>query len=209
MPQGARTVPANLPHGLAEGHCMPGMAVTLAHCGDRRRALADYFLHGHSGFAWAARRSVLDAHGLYDYHILGGGDIVIAHALFGDHDFLRGRNLYCRHLTKAELAAIAAWGRNLDAHVGGSVFYVPGRVLHLWHGNVAHRNYLERLQILKQNAYDPARDVILDHGGCWRWNSAKPELHHDVQSYFAMRNAEVVTDLPQSDDSTAGHAHAL
>lgn len=39
--------------------------------------------HGHPGIAWAARRSLLDKHGLYDAAILGGGDELFAHALAG------------------------------------------------------------------------------------------------------------------------------
>ena len=40
--------------------------------------------HGHTGFGWAARRSVLDQAGLYDACITGGGDHVMAHAFCGD-----------------------------------------------------------------------------------------------------------------------------
>jgi hypothetical protein len=187
---GCRTAPESLPRGLGEGHSMPGMAFTLAGHPDRRRALADYFEHGHSGFAWAARREVLDSHGLYDRRILGGGDIVIAHSLYGDTDFWRGLNFYCRQMTGKELACVADWGRRIYEDVGGSVFYVDGRVLHLWHGSVARRDYLDRQKILKENDYDPNIDVALDAGECWRWNSTKPDLHCRARAYFAARGGE-------------------
>ncbi|MDX1412704.1 MAG: hypothetical protein R3293_00850 [Candidatus Promineifilaceae bacterium] len=191
LPRGAHTITTELPRGLDEGHYMPGMAFTLAQSDNRRRLLVDYQLHGHTGFAWAARRSLLQRHQLYDRHILGGGDMVIAHSLFGDNDFWRGRHFYCRYLTKKELAVIAAWGRPLYEDINGSVFFVPGRVLHLWHGGIAGRSYLERLQILKENDYDPLRDIELDEAGCWRWSSDKPDLHRRARAYFAGRNAEL------------------
>jgi hypothetical protein len=189
LPCGTHAASPYLSQGLGGGQSMRGMAFTLTHCHNRRRVLADYFEHGHSGFAWAMRRDVLDHHRLYDRRILGGGDIVIAHAIYGDRDFWRGRNVYCRHMTKKELASIADWSWRLDADVQGRVGYVPGRVLHLWHGELAQRHYVERLRILKENDFDPAQDVALDALGCWRWNSDKPNLHRRVRDYFAARGS--------------------
>lgn len=39
--------------------------------------------HGQPGIAWAARRSLLEKHGLYDAAIIDGGDELISHALGG------------------------------------------------------------------------------------------------------------------------------
>ena len=198
LPRGCCAAPQSLPRGLGEGHAMPGMALTLAQRADRRRALSDYFEHGHSGFAWAARREVLDSHGLYDRRILGGGDIVIAHSLYGDTDFWRGLNFYCRQMTRKEIASVAEWGRAIHEDVRGSIYYTPGRVLHLWHGSIARRDYLDRQKILKENDYDPNTDVALDAEGCWRWNSVKPDLHHRARAYFAAREGESTEPQPDS-----------
>jgi hypothetical protein len=40
--------------------------------------------HGTTGFAWAARRNLLEKHGLYDTFLSGIGDHLIAHAICGD-----------------------------------------------------------------------------------------------------------------------------
>ncbi|WP_448203907.1 hypothetical protein [Azospirillum sp. sgz302134] len=194
LPRGTRTLPQDLPFGLGEGQCLPGMAAALAGCADRRRALADYFMHGHTGFAWAARRAILDRHGLYDRSVLGGGDVAIAHAIYGDNDFWRGLNPYCRQLTRPMVASIAEWSRRFHEDVQGRVHHTPGRVLHLWHGSIAGRKYVDRAAILKDNAYDPATDVALDvtldGGGCLRWASDKPDLHERVRGYFALRASD-------------------
>jgi hypothetical protein len=41
-------------------------------------------VHGHTGFAWAARRDLLTQHGLYDAFITSNGDHFLAHAFAGD-----------------------------------------------------------------------------------------------------------------------------
>ncbi|MBL8150871.1 MAG: hypothetical protein JNN15_13175 [Blastocatellia bacterium] len=187
LPRGSRTADKELPRGLGEGHTMPSMAFTLAHHTDHRKAMSDYFEHGHCGFAWAARRQVLDKHKLYDRRILGGGDVAIAHSLYGDRDFWRGFNFYCRQITKKELSSIKLWGECIYEDVSGSVFYVEGRILHLWHGEMAQRSYLDRQAILKDNDYDPETDITIDDEGCWKWNSQKTSLHQQTRLYFDMR----------------------
>ena len=187
LPRQREILPAEPPRGLGENHFMPGMAAVMAGRSDWRRALADYFEHGHCGFAWAMRREVLARHPLYDRHVLGGGDVTLAHAFYGDEDYWRGRNYACRGMGKAEMAAIASWSRAIHAEVQGRVAAVPGRVLHLWHGAIASRSYLDRALILKENDFDPASDVALDGEGCLCWNSAKPDLHRRVNEYFAAR----------------------
>jgi hypothetical protein len=189
------TVPPERPErGLGEGCEMPGMAFTMAGGGDRRRLLADYYNHGHAGFAWAARRSILGRHGLYDRHVLGGGDVTIAHAIFGDRDYWRGLNMACRDMTAAEVAAMAAWARGFHRDIEGGVAFVPGRVRHLWHGALSRRGYRDRWKILKQADYDPQRDVSVDpEQECLRWASDKPMLHREVAEYFQNRNASAAT----------------
>ena len=182
--------PASAPRGLGDGCRMPSMASVVSHHPNPRTVLADYFEHGHSGFAWAARRDVLQRHGLYDRSILGGGDIVIAHSLFSDSDFWRGRNWFCRQMTKPEISLAAAWGRRLAGDVQGSVSHVPGEVVHFWHGSVARRGYMERMKILLRHDFDPATDIAVDpHNECWRWATHKPLLHDEVANYFSLRQS--------------------
>jgi hypothetical protein len=177
----------DMPVGIGDGHQLSGFAAALHHAPERRWALAAFERSGHTGFAWAARRELLDRHGLYDRAILGGGDVLNAHAFAADGDFLRGRNFYMRGLTRAERAAYAEWGEGVAADTGGRIGFTPGRVLHLFHGPLAARHYLERLEILKDAAFDPLQDIGADTNGCWRWNSDKPELHQRTRDYFAAR----------------------
>ena len=175
--------------GIGEGRRMEGMAAALARAPDRRRALADYALHGHTGFAWAARRELVERHGLYDRAVVGGGDLVHAHAFAADGDFLRGLNYYSRELAPKEREAIARWGRAVADETGGRMGHVAGRVRHLFHGDTSARGYVERLRILRDAGFDPDRDIGAAADGVWRWASDKPDLHRRVREYFLSRSS--------------------
>ena len=58
--------------------------------------------HKHPGFAWAARRETIEAWGgLYDRHILGGGDFQMGLALVGDQDaswYTRFGSTFCEDM---------------------------------------------------------------------------------------------------------------
>lgn len=176
--------------GNSEGQWLHGMAYGMTRVTDRRAALLDYYQHGHVGFAWAARRSILERHGLYDAQVLGNGDFVIAHAMYGDEDLWSGRNWQCRRLSMAMLRHMERWGRAFHEDVQDSVMYVPGRVLHLWHGNQSDRQYKGRLDILRTTEFDPERDLTLEPSGCWRWATDRPDLHEWAASYFRRRREE-------------------
>jgi hypothetical protein len=191
LERGSLFAPPELPLGLGEGKTMPGMASVMADARDRRRLLADYFRHGHPGFAWGARREILTRHGLYDRHVLGGGDITIAHALYGDRDYRRGLNMACRDMTRAELESMARWAEGLDRDVRADVGFLTGRVSHLWHGSLNSRGYRNRWKILRDHAFDPRTDVGVDDQMCLVWQSDKPDLHREVRAYFTGRTVEL------------------
>jgi hypothetical protein len=177
------------PLGMGEGCCLPGMAASMAGSLTPRRDLLDYQRHGHTGFAWAARRALVQGHGLYDRGIIGGGDLIMAHAFYHDHDFQRGLNPYSSKLGARERAAIASWSSAFAADLHGAPVAVPGRVLHLYHGALGGRGYQQRLGILAAADFDPLLDLALAGNGCWRWDSPKPALHQAVAEYLAHRGA--------------------
>jgi len=174
--------------GNQEGQYMPGMACAMSKATDKRAALGDYFQHGHTGFGWAARRDLLDKHGFYDCQILGNGDFVMGHAMYGDEDFWDGRNWECQRLSPKLLEHIVAWSKPFHEDVQSSVYYASGRVLHLWHGDQKNRRYNERLNVLKDHQFDPRTDLAKDTGECWVWSSDKPGLHQWARDYFLSRD---------------------
>lgn len=137
----------------------------------------------HTGFAWAARRTTLEAMGgLYDRHILGGGDYQMALAYFGmkeDHWYSRFTGAFHKDLME--------WSEACYAIVHGDVGYIRGGILHHWHGHSDDRNYVARTETLNKHAYDPKTDVRVNEYGTLEWSSDKPKLHSEVKEYFRKR----------------------
>ena len=76
LPQGATQV-------TGASRVMPGMAAVVAGDPTSLRS-ASLRAHGHTGFAWAARRELLAGCGLYDIGFDVGADHFMAHAFYGD-----------------------------------------------------------------------------------------------------------------------------
>lgn len=176
--------------GIGEGEWMPSMGYEMTRLTDWKAALNNYRIHGHVGYAWAIRREILDRHGFYDAQVLGNGDLVMAHAMYGNEDLWQGKHWQRSRLTDAMLRHMEAWGRPFFEDVRASVYYVPGRVLHLWHGSKKDRLYDQRLEILRDCNFDPKKDMVLEESGCWGWATHRPELHEWAEAYFHIRREE-------------------
>jgi hypothetical protein len=148
-----------------------------------------YKHHGRTGFAWAARRSLLDVAGLYDCCIMGGADHVMAH-VFADSlqsrclsNFWRGRDASKRHFDSwAEAIEPMIRIRGLGA--------LEGRLLHLWHGDPQRRSYGSRQNVLRTSLFDPVHDLTKSPQGPWAWATHKPPLHTAAGAYFTQRDED-------------------
>lgn len=138
------------------------------------------------GFAWAARREVIEPHGFYDACIVGGGDRAMLFAAFGVFE----RSIESMQMNRAWAEHYLAWARPFYGSIRSDVGHVEGTVYHLWHGAFANRQYRERHARLAEHDFDPARDVRIDRNGCWEWNSDKPALHEFVRRYFLDRRED-------------------
>lgn len=137
---------------------------------------------GASGFAWAARREVLDAVGLLDRMILGGADTFMAGGFSGEPLLSLAALLTPRHA-----AFVRDWNAKAYAATVGTVGYVSGTIEHLYHGDLATRAYLQRYKILRRAQFDPFLDVRLDTCGLLAWSSPKSALHDEAARYFRRR----------------------
>lgn len=176
--------------GPKDGGWMRSMGYQMTLNDDWRTSFQNYHSHGHVGFAWAIRRELIQRHGFYDAQVLGNGDFVMAHAMYGNEDFWNGNHWQRHRLTKNMLRHMEAWGRPFFQDVQGSVSYVPGRLFHLWHGSQDDRLYNQRLDVLKKCDFDPATDMVLEEGGCWAWATDRAELREWSKNYFRVRKEE-------------------
>jgi hypothetical protein len=169
------------------GDSYPGFAAVYARQPQRLLA-GDFARHGHTGFAWAARREVLGERGLYDACIAGSGDHMMAHAFCGDWasdcvDRIIG-------VANRHRGYFIDWCKAVYPRVRARVGFVPGALLHLWHGEVGDRRYVDRNRELAGFGFDPAGDVRVGADGCWEWASRKPDLHRWAAGYFARRRED-------------------
>jgi hypothetical protein len=180
-----------LPQGqtryIGEGDLAASFAWTSVHTAYNRRLR--YRDHGRTGFAWAARRVLLEMGGLYDRCIMGGGDHVMAHVFDKRSDcpciewFWNG----CDALKKDfENWAISVSPILNTCGLGA----IEGRLLHLWHGEHANRSYVSRQHFLASTHFDPDHDLRISPSGAWEWSTPKVDLHAGAAEYFASRRED-------------------
>ena len=147
------------------------------------QALADACF-GRSGYAWAARREVLDRCGFYDRCIVGGGDAVLGYAAYNRMwpTLAQAREIF----SPWQFLDIAMWLEQFHKAVQGNVGFIPGTILHLDHGSQAGRAYGTRTEILKAHEFRPS-DVLASESGPWIWGSQKYEMHAAIEQYFERR----------------------
>jgi hypothetical protein len=135
--------------------------------------------HGHTGFAWAARRDLFARLGLYDACVAGDGDHMIAHASYGDWD---GPCVHRSIIGSRHREHFQKWAAEFYRAAEGRITYAPGALLHLWHPKSLK-------SILRKNLsdFDPAVDIKVGAGGALEWNSDKPELHRSLREYFGSK----------------------
>ncbi len=138
------------------------------------------------GFAWAARRELLERHPMFDAWVVGGGNTAYVYAALGAADrVVSGHGLGASHrahyLPRAEALAGA---------VDGRVDFVPGTVYHLWHGELADRHYRSRLELLVRHDFDPGRSLRRARSGAWCWGDVPTELPQSVRDYFEARRED-------------------
>ncbi|MBF0489697.1 MAG: hypothetical protein HQL15_03650, partial [Candidatus Omnitrophica bacterium] len=177
--------PLSVPFGFGDGQQLYSVAYRVAECG--HQVLGGIFLeNGHMGFAWAARREVFQLTGFFDRLPLGGGDSLMASAFYGSR-----KDWVCSVLSPALLEDYIDWSRRIWETVQGSISYVPGVLLHLWHGHIQDRSYGERQEYLKQYGFDPRTDIRKNSDGIWEWALGQEELKEKIREYFIKRKEDV------------------
>ncbi len=149
---------------------------------------SDYDIHGHVGFAWGARREVLDAVPLYDKALIGGSDHIIAHAAAGQipHSCIQKS-------FSEDIEAVERWSKLFHCVVDGKIGYVTGDLYHIWHGDIKDRQYLKRIV-----DFTPTAKAITekDVNGMY---VASPKQEEYMKEYFKKR--EVTTPVTTNQKS--------
>lgn len=161
-----------------------------------------YDVHGHTGYAWAMRRSLFRKVGLYEAAVAGGADHFMSHALFDDYGFCIQNAMKD---DPVQIAHLTAWGKRFRQAVveemGGDTTanplgVVPGQIRHLWHGDLANRKYFLRLRELISYGFNPFTDLVALPGQPLEWSQHmnKPELEKYFGRYFNQRREDGIEE---------------
>ena len=136
-----------------------------------------------SGFAWAAKRRILEEYGFYDAAIVGGGDCMMVGAALGQHDGIAARF----SLSKLRRQHYFNWAIPFYESVRDRVGLVSGTIYHLSHGDLQNRRYGDRHTSLAAFNFDPDLDLRIGAQGAWEWARPRPELELFLKNYFIAR----------------------
>lgn len=142
----------------------------------------------HPGFAWAIRREAFDAlGGLIDFAVLGSADRHMANALIGQVE----RTIH-KDLTFDYKEGLLLWEERALKYVKKNVGFMPGSILHHWHGKKVDRRYNSRWEILIRNQYSPRLDLKPDWQGLWQLTDRSHQLRDEIRHYFSSRNEDSI-----------------
>jgi hypothetical protein len=141
----------------------------------------------HAGYAWAARRDVLEATGGFlEEVILGGADHLMSRAIW-DAD----PGVWPTVVSGPYRDCVNAWCRRFSAAVQRSIGYVDGDIHHLFHGKHRDRRYGERHQLPMRYGYDPARHLRKNADGVNQLVDL-PQFCAAIREYFTARHEDIV-----------------
>ncbi len=136
------------------------------------------------GIGFVLRRSVFP---LYDKMIVGGGDQANLEAWTG----LRTPFMVSR-VPPVLSVHYERWAAQAFEKVDGSIGYIPGHCVHLFHGIAENRHYDRRWLALRRFNYDPERDIVVDpeNGLLTFTDSCDVSLRRAVERHFFARRED-------------------
>lgn len=146
------------------------------------------YSYAHSGFAWAIRRDAFDGiGGLIDYAILGAADHHMAWAMMGDV-----MASIPQQLDAGYRARLHAFEARCETHIRRDIGFVPGTIMHHWHGKKKDRRYAERWEVLLKNKYNPDVDIKYNSQGVLELAGHNHGLRDDIRFYLRQRHEDSI-----------------
>jgi len=143
--------------------------------------------HNSYGLAWSALRTTIERCGHYDKNIIGGGDSMhVFSALSGLNEFWSLRS----YTEKQKLDAMLWEQKAKSVGLFSNIDSLEQKIYHMWHGDIANRNYRGRFDILSRHGFDPTKDIEIAGNGAWRWTDPQSELAREVGAYFFSRRED-------------------
>ena len=118
--------------------------------------------------------------------IVGSGDRAMTLAAYGFY----AEAIEALRMNVPSTEHYLQWAKPFHAAVAGNLHAIKGDLYHLWHGDAAHRKYLDRHVPLEAFEFDPNVDIRISQQGAWEWATDKPELHAYLRNYFLSRQED-------------------
>jgi len=145
-------------------------------------------VYWHPGFAWAARRDGYESvGGLIDWEIMGAADWRMARALTGQAHYDVTGAVHPNYRAK-----LLRWEALAERHIKRNLDFVPGLVVHRWHGRKRDRGYHTRWRLIQEHQFDPETDLARDSQGIYYLTDYKPALRDGLRAYFRARNEDSI-----------------
>lgn len=155
------------------------------------RTFQQGYTNWHPGFAWAMTREAYDKVPILDFAILGSADRHMAGAWIG-----RVEETVSGDMSGPYLRELQDYQRDCERWIRRDIGYVPGTILHYWHGRKRDRRYQDRWKILTELQFDPDRDIRADSYGLWQLvdhgDKRSIELRDRIRDYFRMRHEDSI-----------------
>ncbi len=147
----------------------------------------------HSGYAWAMDRRTWDeTGGLIDYAILGSADRHMAHAWIG-----HVRGSVNKQMTGPYIRKLEAYEKRCEHFVKRDIGFVPGTIMHHFHGAKKNRQYVDRWKILTETKFDPDLDIKSDWQGIYALSdlgdARSNALRDRLRAYFRQRSEDCLS----------------
>jgi len=143
----------------------------------------------HPGYAWAIRREAFtQVGGLIETAILGAGDRHMAYGMIGMMNVSIQPKLHPNYSVP-----LMQWQARAERYIQRNIGYLPGTIVHHWHGKKKDRKYHDRWNILVQNQFDPYTDLKRNEHGLLELVVITPrqmKLRDDIRKYMRSRNED-------------------
>jgi hypothetical protein len=156
------------------------------------------------GRAWAAQSGFIRDVGFYDRGIAGGGDTHFCYAITGlgpqfiDIHKALGLGFY------ADNASYRDWSARAAAACEERSGCAAGRILHLFHGSLANRQYRSRQNGLIPFALDLDRDIGAKDGEPWFWRRDRDQFNAYFLRYMRGRKEDGEVAKPSGGAADSG-----
>lgn len=147
-----------------------------------------YNTYWHPGYAYAARKSIIEnLGGLIEFAIIGAADHHMSLSFIGKAEVSIQPKLHENYVQK-----VLEFQKRCDRYLMKNFGYVPGTIIHHFHGKKRDRKYHERWSIVIDSNYNPDADIYKNLQNVLELHKDNIKLREGLRKYFRSRNEDSI-----------------